>query len=345
MELVELLKTSMWNSIKSKIFLLIVTCNMTFAREALSWAGHSRYMKTIDSIAVASTDYMFDYTEMPGKNYDKAEFRAWFPENSGKIQAVVVLMPGSNGDGRPMVEEKTWREFAALHDLALIGCRFTDRPHDKGFIEEYVNVAEGSGQALINALDGLAGLSGHPELAAAPLLLWGMSAGGQFNYEFVAWKPERVVAFVVNKGGIYYSALVSEAARSVPGLLFVGGKDMEFRTSTIVGLFAVNRRSGALWALVEEPGAGHVVGRSRDMALKFFEDILSLRLPQPASNTGEPIPPRPIREESGFIGDLKTNTFRKQDHTRAPDFPTSWFPTERTANMWQILVTDKPFDH
>jgi len=22
--------------------------------------------------------------------------------------------------------------------------------------------------------------------------MWGMSAGGQFNYEFVAWKPERV---------------------------------------------------------------------------------------------------------------------------------------------------------
>jgi pimeloyl-ACP methyl ester carboxylesterase len=33
-----------------------------------------------------------------------------------------------------------------------------------------------------------------------------MSAGGQFNYEFAAWKPDRVAAFVVNKGGIYYTA-------------------------------------------------------------------------------------------------------------------------------------------
>ncbi len=49
-----------------------------------------------------------------------------------------------------------------------------------------------------------------PEIAQAPLLLWGMSAGGEFNYEFVAWKPERVAAFVVNKGGIYYSALLSK---------------------------------------------------------------------------------------------------------------------------------------
>jgi hypothetical protein len=47
-----------------------------------------------------------------------------------------------------------------------------------------------------------------------------MSAGGQFNYEFVAWRPERVLAFVVNKGGIYYSALLPQAARNVPGILF-----------------------------------------------------------------------------------------------------------------------------
>ena len=40
----------------------------------------------------------------------------------------------------------------------------------------------------------------HPEVASAPLLLWGMSAGGEFNYEFTVWKPERVAAFIVNKG-------------------------------------------------------------------------------------------------------------------------------------------------
>ena len=61
-----------------------------------------------------------------------------------------------------------------------------------------------------------------PKLADAPLLLWGMSAGGEFNYEFAAWKPERVVAFVVNKGNVYYTGLASDAARRVPGLLFTG---------------------------------------------------------------------------------------------------------------------------
>src|SRR6185436_7453023 len=100
----------------------------------------------------------------------------------------------------------------------------------------------------------------------------------QFNYEFAAWKPERVAAFVVNKGGIYYSALTSAAARNVPAILFTGGKDLEFRVNTIVGLFAVNRRGGALWTLADEPGVGHAIGKSQQMTMMFFEDLLPLRL-------------------------------------------------------------------
>ncbi|MEP6621552.1 MAG: hypothetical protein ABJE47_19650 [bacterium] len=270
-----------------------------------------------------------------GANFDKAEFRLWYPPNAGTLRGIVVLVPGSNGDGRAQATDTVWQAFAAKHGLALVGCRFTDKPHDQGFIEDYINVSHGSGQALLDALGNFAASAKHPELANAPLLLWGMSAGGQFNYEFVAWKPERVMAFVVNKGGIYYSALVSRDARSVPGMLFVGGKDLEFRTNTIVGLFAVNRRGGALWALAEEPGATHIVGRSRDVATVFFEDVMALRL---ASNGTL----KPMDEKRGLIGDFKEKTFQPMTE-KAPTVPTAWLPTERVARAWQAMVTDKPF--
>jgi len=146
-----------------------------------------------------------------------------------------------------------------------------------------------------------------------------------------------VLAFVVNKGGIYYSALLSQAARNVPGILFVGGKDLEFRTNTIAGLFALNRRGGALWALAEEPAAAHVVGRSRDMTLMFFEDVLPLRLPDSSEKL------RPIAESSGFIGDLKTKTSQKISGP-APNYPTAWLPTARVAHAWEAMLTEKPFD-
>lgn len=293
------------------------------------------------SIAITSHAQViatFDETVPPGRNFDKADFRLWIPKNLGQVRAIAVLSTGSNGDGRPQVDDPVWQAFASRNSFALVGVRLTDKPHDQNFIEEYVNVSQGSGQALLDALALLAKRSQHPELATAPLLLWGMSAGGQLNYEFVAWKPERVVAFVVNKGGIYYSALLPKAAREVPGVLFVGEKDLEFRTNTIAGLFAVNRRGGALWAFAEEPGAAHIVGRSRDMAIIFFDEVLPLRLPESGSNAL-----RPIVESSGYLGDLKAKTFQKITGP-TPNYPTAWLPTARAARAWESLVTEKPFD-
>jgi dienelactone hydrolase len=281
----------------------------------------------------------FDATVPPGRNFDKAEFRLWLPKEAPLIRAVVVLTPGSNGDGRSQVDDAAWQEFASRHSLALLGVRLTDKPHDQSFIEEYVNVSQGSGQALLDALNALAQRSRHAEIAEAPLLLWGMSAGGQFNYEFVAWKPERVIAFVVNKGGIYYSALLPQAARKVPGILFTGGKDLEFRTNTIKGLFAVNRRAGALWALAEEPGAAHIVGRSRDVALIFFEDVLPLRLATSGDNAAGKL--ISIPEDSGFLGNFETKIATKQTGS-APNYPTAWLPTARVARAWESLISDRP---
>jgi hypothetical protein len=163
-----------------------------------------------------------------------------------------------------------------------------------------------------------------------------MSAGGQFNWEFVAWKPERVIGFVVNKGGVYYSALLSKASRQVPGILFTGGKDLEFRTNTINGLFAVNRRGGALWALAEEPTAAHVVGKSRDVAMILFEDLLALRLPASGSVL------QPLEEKIGFLGDFKAKTVAPLGDGKVPNYPTAWLPTERVAKAWQALVTEQP---
>jgi poly(3-hydroxybutyrate) depolymerase len=287
---------------------------------------------------------VLDETVAPGNNYDKAEFRLWVPPDVATLQGAVILVPGSNGDGRSQAEDPVWQSFAARHKLALVGCRFTDKPNDQAFIEQYVNVSQGSGQALLDALGAFSRRSRHPELASAPLLLWGMSAGGQFNYEFTAWRPERVAAFVVNKGGIYYSALLPRAARNVPGMLFVGGKDLEFRTNTIVGLFAVNRRAGALWALAEEPGAAHVVGRSRDMSIIFFEDVIGLRIGGAPADNREAGPMKSLNARDGYLGDLKAKTFLPVAGAPTPAVPTAWLPTLRVARAWQALVTEKPFD-
>jgi len=285
--------------------------------------------------AQPSSGLVMDETVAPGTNYDKANFRLWLPDQAGAVRAVLVLVPGSNGDGRPEAADSAWQAFATRQHVALVACQFTDKPHDQGFIEDYVNVSKGSGQALLEALTALAARAKHAEVATAPLLLWGMSAGGQFNYEFVAWKPERVLGFVVNKGGIYYTALLPRASRAVPGILFTGEKDLWSRTDTIAGLFAVNRRAGALWALAQEPGAAHVVGRSRDVAMVFFEDVLALRL-------GAAGAPRALTEKDGVLADITARTIGTA--AAGATGPTAWLPTERVARAWQAMVTGQPFE-
>jgi dienelactone hydrolase len=260
----------------------------------------------------------------------------WVPNDLARVRAVLVLVPGSNGDGRPQAEDPFWQAFATRHQLAIVACRFTDKPHEQSFLEDYVKIEDGSGQALLDAVTALAKKSNHPEIATAPFLMWGMSAGGQVDYEFAAWKPERVIAFVVNKGGVYYSALVSRAARNVPALLFVGEKDLAFRINTIQGLFAVNRRGGALWAYVVEPDTAHAVGRSRDLGAMFFEDILAIRMPD-----GEL---KPVPDKAGLIGDLNNFSFAPVAGSPAPTVPTSWLPTERIAKAWAAVMTAKPFE-
>jgi pimeloyl-ACP methyl ester carboxylesterase len=288
-----------------------------------------------------------DWEAPEGANYDHAEFRLWRPDPSQPgaarpIRGVLVLMPGSNEDGRGLVEDPHWQAFAERHDMALLGCWFSDKPHPQMFFENYADAARGSGQALLDALTAFSAQVRRPELATVPLLLWGMSAGGQFNYEFVAWKPERVAGFIVNKGGVYYSALLSAAARQVPGLFFIGGKDLETRQQAIRGLFAMNRRGGAFWAFIEEPTMAHVIGRSREIATMYFDELIPSRFAPPSPTAPSP-GLLPLAEASGFIGDPKSFTTRKAGTGTDDDAATatSWLPTQHTARLWEAASKDQ----
>jgi hypothetical protein len=265
-----------------------------------------------------------------GNNFEKAAFRLWFDSHINRIRGVIVLMPGSNGDGRDMVYDKAWQNLAIHYNFALLGCFYKDRPHNNMDIEEYVDVKGGSGQALIDILKGFSMRSGHPELEYAPLALWGTSAGGEFNYEFVCWKPERIIAFTVNKGGIYYSSLAPRAAWEVPGIFFTGEKDSPFRNNIIKGIFSINRRFGAKWIFAEEPGAAHEFKKSEQFSRFYFNQIIPLRLPV---DTVKAYLHLTRIEAEGYIGTLASRqVFRVSEYKQSEI--TSWFPNIQIAEAW-----------
>jgi len=200
-------------------------------------------------------------------------------------------------------------------------------------IEKYIDAKDGSGEALLKSITMLAGIAHHPELSASPLLLWRFSAGGEFNYEFACWKPERVIAFVVNKGGVYYSALAPAATRATPGLLFTGEKDLETRTNIIKGIFDMNRRFGAVWAYGNEPGMKHELGKSKQLAAQFFNTIIKMRMTEGSAKLAA------ISADAGFLGDAKTNQYAPA--AGASKYLTSWLPDKAFADSWVLFIQGK----
>ena len=195
-----------------------------------------------------------------------AEFQLWKPTDVDTPKAIIVLTPPSQSDGRWDTKDRGWRLFAKRYGCALVGCHFRDQ-FPSG-IEEYAN-ARISGQALIDFISEK--LPGYD--FTKKLLLFGFSAGGQFNYEFAVNYPQLVKAFVVNKGGIYYTALAPPATRATPGLLIVGKFDDQWRQMILNGIFMVNRVAGAVWEYFSEP-CGHDLCQSEFIGRKFFAKVL-----------------------------------------------------------------------
>jgi hypothetical protein len=272
--------------------------------------------------------------QMPaGANYAVASFRLWYPKAVASVKAVLMLDPGSNSDGRGDVTNTDWQQFANTEKVALVGSYFRDR--DTSLVDElYAQAALGSGQALLDALAKLAAQTGRCELAVAPLLLWGMSAGGEFNYDFTSFAPERVVAFVVNKGGYYHPPLPSATTATVPGLLFIGGQDAQYRIDAINTLYAAGRAFAAPWALTIERKLAHDLGDSPALARLFFHAILPLRLPSDGSRAL-----RSIDQTRGYVGDLDALTVTAAGPSPPAKLArTAWLPDQATADAWKTIV-------
>ena len=298
---------------------------MTFARSIIILF----ILSLFGTSAIAKT---YITTIEPGHVYNKAAFKLWHNPDVKKIRGILMLNPGSNGDGRNLVDDKYWQDFANKHDFALLGTYLTDHKHPNMMIEHYIKVGEGSGKAILDAIDIFANESGHEELSYAPFLLWGHSAGGELNYEIASWIPERVIAFVVNQGGYYYSSVPSEETRQTPGLFLIGLKDLPSRNLMIKGMYLTNRRAGALWTLAEEQNVAHEVIGGRDLAIHFFEEVMKKRLSDNAIGYKALMP---VTEKDGITGNIYNRQIENVDALEH----SSWLVSESFANAWQEFVT------
>lgn len=280
------------------------------------------------ALVLPASAAIFDWEDKPSGDHVMA-FRLFVPDDLKKAKAIVILTTGINGDGRDMANDSAWQDFARRNQCLLLACSM--QGVDGG---SYYDAEIWSGKVLLEGLKKMAKESGHEEFATLPFLLWGYSAGGQFNYQFACWKPERTLAFIANKGG-YYNSEASPSVRKVPALWICGAKDTEVRITNITNRYRENRKRGALWGLAMEPNEEHGMGRSKELGMVFLEDALKLRL----DGFGKP---RTVAPAEGWLGDLTTHEIAKCTADDSAARAKTWLPGEATATLWRQIVSGTP---
>jgi len=273
-----------------------------------------------------------DFSFYDGENYQLAEFRFWNPNLNDDYNGILVLTPGINRDGREAVLDTVWQKFATKHNLIIVASHFKNYESNNNL--RYRDASKGSGEILLKSIEKYSQEISNKNINELPLLLYGFSAGGQYNFEFASWKPERVISFVVNKGGYYDTAVTSSDTQKVPGIFFIGEDDLYYRNNLILGIYSANRSQGANWTLITEKDTKHSPKNSKDLSISFFESIMTKRLKDNKLveiNSDNPILGFPKRKTFEFFDKIDKTEFNNWGKLKSL---TIWLPDENFANIW-----------
>ena len=227
---------------------------------------------------------------------------------------------------------QVWQKFATKHNLIIVASHFKNYESNNNL--RYRDASKGSGEILLKSIEKYSQEISNKNINELPLLLYGFSAGGQYNFEFASWKPERVISFVVNKGGYYNTALTSSETQKVPGIFFIGEDDLYYRNNLILGIYSANRSQGANWTLITEKETKHSPKNSKDLSISFFESIMTKRLRDNKLieiNSDNPILGFPKRKTFEYFDEIDKIEFNNWGKLKSL---TIWLPDENFANIW-----------
>jgi len=269
----------------------------------------------------------YDFSSPPrgSVNYLKAEFRCWIPETSDPLRGVLVVIPGQNADGRDYADNSSFQEKCQEWNFALIGCHFT------GNTDRYYSEARGgSGRALEDAMRDFSDQSGKRELANAPMVLFGFSAGAQFAHSMTSFKSNDVIAFVADKG-VYYTSRSDAGTYRTPALFLIGEDDTKTEShQNTLKLFTRGKSQRALWAMHTEMDRAHQPASSsiNEHLFDFVASVVETRM-----DAERPFAkPTRVRADAGFYLNRETGEMANRSDRSAESSPDwSWFPTQELA--------------
>jgi hypothetical protein len=277
-----------------------------------------------------------------------AEYHLWVPEGKGPLRGVIVRQHGCGNAattyGHALAHDAQWQALARKHRCALLGTRMLPREQ----CQDWADPANGSGDALVEALRRLGDKSGHPELGAAPWVLCGHSGGGYWAASMAYRYPSRTLAAVPARSRLpvrdgraatlltWMNGLPrgepSAAVSAVPVLWAPGGRDsLIYEKDDPRDAFV--HPPDAPWALAVAPEAGHEMGDLRALVIPYLDAVLLLRLPRRAGDA-----PRPLDISRGWLGDIRTGEIAPVAAYRGDRRTAAWLPDEPTARRWKEYV-------
>lgn len=254
-------------------------------------------------------------------------------------RGIVLMANAAGGDSRDWAVQSNNSSYIELANRLQFGML--------GTVGMSNDVATTEGPLVMAFLEETATSAERPELRNVPFIATGFSAGGQFAYEWNAWKPERTIAFNVDKGGFYRTLVVSEAALKTPGVIVSGADDTVVRRTNIKRLFTNNRPRGARWAFYEQYAYPHNPGGTQHLFAPFFGRVAAYRYPSTADASKGPVVLRDLPESMGWLannaswalGFTAIASFGEytQDRTMA-----SWLPDEDLAFVYRAFSSFLP---
>jgi pimeloyl-ACP methyl ester carboxylesterase len=267
--------------------------------------------------------------------FDYASYSIFVPDSIKYIRGIFIHQHGCTmeGTGAATAYDVQYEAFARKWHLAIIGPDIYPTPGAS--CSEWINPEDGSGSALLRAIDSFAKVTDHPELKQAPWLLWGHSGGGYWVLKMMTEYPKRILAAFCYSAAFDPNLNYPSAAAKIPIILRHAGKtDLDHCWQTATHAFLKLRSMGSYASLAYNAGQTHNLSYVRYMAVPFFESVLSQRLP----DAGEAAL-KDMDVSKAWLGDTLTYNLYKYATYKGNKSAMSLFPDSICAVKWKEYVS------
>ena len=244
-----------------------------------------------------------------------------------------------------------WQALAKKHDCALLAPSY-EQPQKEN-CQLWCDPRNGSGQAFLRALKDLGKMSGHPELSRVPWALWGHSGGGHWAGGMTLLYPERVAACWLRSGVPLFEPnpdresikpyTFNLGSLDIPIMCNPGTKEgVTVKTGRFARVWSANqkffekvRAAGGLVGIAVDPLSSHECGNQRYMAIPWFDECLTARLPK---KDGRPL--RKMVTEEAWLAKVLATTAVSAENYKGDPLNAVWLPSQRIAKTWMHYVRD-----